>query len=1123
MVKRKELVFGAALLLITLMQAYDAFGFNLGFETGNTSGWSTSYSSSFGRDYTSIVSSNWSSEGIYSLFIGGASNGMIGFPQDKISVGHDTLVVESGDQVCLDFHKEGTNNNGFIPSVNGKRFQNFLASGDTLDLCAFAAGNGPLNVTVEGSNTFGCPGGCIARIFMDNVRVLTCRDGIMNQDETDIDCGGVCDSCLLGEQCIKNSDCASFFCNTNQTCANPLSFSHQFNYNFEIGTSDFWGFNFTSGGQDYTSIINQNWVNEGDFSLQVAGGNIGTLSSQSATFFHNSTSLEKGDVVCMNLLKNESNRGTWRVDLVSGGNFINFIPTGEYINLCATSLGDDTLGVTVKGTENFACTAGNQCFAKFFVDNITINQANCTDGNLNRFETDVDCGGFCSPCSAGKNCNLDFDCESGFCDNGACSGVEEDLLAKYAPVLYFHPDEQFFPTTIEAMLNESDLWEDDLFRDDLIQERPVFVENLSGPDVTDEYFLDMVNASGGIGSFEVPTPSRFSKYPKAVYARNITRESNVVLQYWFFYPFNNWTNKHEGDWEMIQIILDQDKEPMTATYSFHWGGKTHQWSEIEKINDTHPAVYVTNGGHGVWKEEGIHEWNSDILDFIPFSPTVCRNFFDVTSNLGDIFEPNDYELLKLSSWSNFKGLWGEVGSSTVGTSGPNSPANIMYEDAPNRWSDPVLWSNSPNPSAYVVCSGSPVNILVFDEQGNKIGLNASNEIVSEIEETFYYFPSDDGSELIAILDSKPITFVVEGTGDGAFNLSIGKFDRISSTQVGVEYRDIPVTNDTIAVMNFTPNNPNFIMQIDNNGDGVVDQTRQPDSVEGNQTSTETDTDNDGIADSVDNCPNLNNPNQIIDFDGDGFDHPLCGGTDCNDNSSSIFPDAPELCDAVDNDCDLSIDENLMRTLGTDIGECEFEKQTCVFGVWNTIIEGVEPILDSCNEKDDDCDGKVDNRCSINSKELAIQMLQAINNSEADKVIQEIEKSLNPIFFLDNETLDPKKGGKVFDFERKAVIRCLYNWKLKQFDPLCKDVSQLLKDADQKFAEKALESAKSLNVTNPKNQRCYDKVIPKAEKNLLRGDSRIGTKFVGLAITFYKRSWRHSQKTIEIAEAEKRIC
>jgi len=32
--------------------------------------------------------------------------------------------------------------------------------------------------------------------------------------------------------------------------------------------------------------------------------------------------------------------------------------------------------------------------------------------------------------------------------------------------------------------------------------------------------------------------------------------ATLVLQYWFFYLYNDWNDRHEGDWEMIQLFFD---------------------------------------------------------------------------------------------------------------------------------------------------------------------------------------------------------------------------------------------------------------------------------------------------------------------------------------------------------------------------------------------------------------------------------------------------------------------------------------------------------------------------------------------------------------------------------------
>ncbi|MHC4067797.1 MAG: hypothetical protein ACYSUI_25285 [Planctomycetota bacterium] len=69
----------------------------------------------------------------------------------------------------------------------------------------------------------------------------------------------------------------------------------------------------------------------------------------------------------------------------------------------------------------------------------------------------------------------------------------------------------------------------------------------------------------------------------------------VVIQYWYFYPFNDFIGNHEGDWEHVNVLLTADRSDIAEVhYFFHTRSISLPQGQYrpEVVDGTHPVAFV---------------------------------------------------------------------------------------------------------------------------------------------------------------------------------------------------------------------------------------------------------------------------------------------------------------------------------------------------------------------------------------------------------------------------------------------------------------------------------------------------------------------------------------------------
>lgn len=295
------------------------------------------------------------------------------------------------------------------------------------------------------------------------------------------------------------------------------------------------------------------------------------------------------------------------------------------------------------------------------------------------------------------------------------AGVDDEraLAERYAPVMRLvdqpddcGPGEPYQPSNVDELMDSPSValrgpWT----QQDLIDVGPSADDLAEG--LTD-YALDFPGDPLSPGcSYEEWANGVWADSEPTVYAHVAKQRKyadRLALQYWFYYPFNDFNNKHESDWERIQIEFAVatpaealDAVPVRVAYSQHDGLELAAWDDpkVEKVDETHPVVYVAAGSHSSHFASALYLGRSKTQGF------GCDTTLEPTHAVEPVVEtiPRNPDLAaKLYPWIGFEGHWGqrETRSFYDGPTGPNMKS---------QWTSPFSWSTSGEPRSYPVPGG----------------------------------------------------------------------------------------------------------------------------------------------------------------------------------------------------------------------------------------------------------------------------------------------------------------------------------------------------------------------------------------------------------------------------------
>lgn len=262
----------------------------------------------------------------------------------------------------------------------------------------------------------------------------------------------------------------------------------------------------------------------------------------------------------------------------------------------------------------------------------------------------------------------------------------DKALLRHVPVLKFDSDEEFFPVRVQAITsnvgNQLQRANGATLAERASGRRGLTIGYLRGtnkvvyPNGDTILESDQLDERGSDPDDIEKDARQFQSSPKyrdRIYGR-VVRNPNgggAWLQYWFFYYYNDFprvnSGDHEGDFEMIQVKVSADGEPLAAVYAQHNKSSKCGWNYVQR-RGSRPVVFVARGSHASYFRSGLHGQD---LDNDGERERPVRGLIRIGNNS--------------PQWLNWPGYWG-ASKASLPVIESDSPRGPKYQG--QKWRDP---------------------------------------------------------------------------------------------------------------------------------------------------------------------------------------------------------------------------------------------------------------------------------------------------------------------------------------------------------------------------------------------------------------------------------------------------